>query len=91
MKQFVRPVLIVAIVLLGVIAIYFSLTKTWAAYGQCTSRDVLQWDGNTRYTTVFDQYMDVQDGHILRAIAVFFEGDNWPPLRIMVDLAVFLL
>jgi len=91
MKQFVRPVLIVAIVLLGVIAIYFSLTKTWAAYGQCTSRDVLQWDGNTRYTTVFDQYMDVQDGHALRAIAVFFEGDNWPPLRIMVDLAVFLL
>lgn len=57
----------------------------------CTSRDVLQPDGNIRMTEALDRYQDLRDGRYLRFVRSFFTGDTWPPLRPTLALALFLV
>ncbi len=56
----------------------------------CTSRDVLQPDGNIRMTEALDRYQDLRDGKYRRFVASFFTGDTWPPLRPTLALTLFL-
>lgn len=78
-----------AIAVLAVVAA--CLWQGWQQFETiCTSRDVLQPDGNVRMVEALDRYQDFRDGRGWRAAASYFVyGDTWPPMRSTIALALF--
>ncbi|MBX7057688.1 MAG: hypothetical protein K1X75_06445 [Leptospirales bacterium] len=64
---------------------------SWRIFqSECSSRDVLQPDGNVRMTEALDRYQDLRDGRVLRTLSGYFlQGDTWPPFRSTIALAIF--
>ncbi len=82
----------ILIVLGTALLVRSALDQSWAfLLEKCPNTDVLLWDANLRLLTVLDQYQDLRDGDVVRALYPVFDAPTWPTLRNFLSLTLFFV
>ncbi|MBR32552.1 MAG: hypothetical protein CMN77_14710 [Spirochaetaceae bacterium] len=55
---------------------------------ECVNRDLLNWDGNLRFTSVLEFNRDIRDGNIAAPLVELLKSPTWPPLRKAISLVL---
>lgn len=55
---------------------------------ECVNRDLLNWDGNLRFTAVIEYNRDLREGRWLSPLVEILQSPTWPPLRKVISLAL---
>lgn len=79
----------IAAILLGILTYHsFHSFIVWEQRYQteCVNRDLLNWDGNLRFTSVLEFNRDIRDGNPLPPIMELLKSPTWPPLRKAISL-----
>ena len=76
--------LAVAAILLGILtykAVHSFYVWEVRYQNECVNPDLLSWDGNLRFTAVYEFNRDIRNGEPLGAIVELLKSPTWPPLR----------
>ena len=83
--------LAVAAILLGILtykAVHSFYVWEVRYQNECVNPDLLSWDGNLRFTAVYEFNRDIRNGEPLGAIVELLKSPTWPPLRKAISLAL---
>lgn len=79
----------VAALLLGILTYRsaYSFFVWESAYQEkCVNKDLLNWDGNLRFTSVVEFNRDIREGRIGPPLLELLQSPTWPPLRKAISL-----